>query len=162
MIPYCRWLPVLGFFPLVLYSWIMPITFLLSAQWAALSLRMASVSSLLKPQAVNRPRFTMRNQTFFVSGKQSAVLFRGWPTMHCLCALRYTSAHTHKHHPHASVTSWKIIWLWETCIFGKQNDDSQRRKYFCNERHMMQLVISEYSAFFLVSILVFCLSDSDK
>lgn len=77
----------------------MRITFLLSAQWAALSLRMASVSSLLKPQAVNRPGFTMRNQTSFVSGKQSAVLFRVWPTMRFLCALRGTRAPAYAHEP---------------------------------------------------------------
>lgn len=85
--------------PMALYSWIMRITFLLSAQRAALSLRKASVSSLLKPQAVNRPWFTMRNQTFFVSGKQSAVLFWVWPTMCFLCS-RCLWVHTCVLHAH--------------------------------------------------------------
>lgn len=77
----------------------MRITFLLSAQRAALSLRRASVTSLLKPQAVNRPWFSMRNQTFFVSGKQSAVLFRVWPTMRFLCTVWYTSVYSYTHTP---------------------------------------------------------------
>lgn len=88
----------------------------MSAQLAALplSLRMASVSSLLKPQAVNRSCFTMRNQTFFVSGKQSAVLFRVWPTMRFLCfcgtqAHTEPSAltHTHKTPPLLLFVTWK-------------------------------------------------------
>lgn len=85
---------VLYFSHLALYSLIMRIT-LLSAQWAALSLRMASVPRLLKPQAVNRPCFTMRNQTSFVSRKQSAVLFWVWPTMRFLCVHCSTQAYTH-------------------------------------------------------------------
>ena len=133
-------------FPLALYSRIMPITFLLSAQWAALSLRKASVSSLLKPQAVNRPCFTMRNQTFFVSGKQSAVLFRVRPTMHFLCALRYTSAHTYARtciNTHTPTTptylSRRRRFGFGEYIFLEDKMTTVKQENPCSERHLMQL-----------------------
>lgn len=146
---------------LALSSWMMPITFLLSAQWAALSLRTASVSSLLKPQAPNHPRFTMRNQTFFVSGKQSAVLCRIWPTMRFLCALPYTSARAHIHKRHPPLLSYVVEdnlaleemyfwilnwWRWNNSIFlqwqthaSSQTSDPMSGVIFFSSVHIVVL-----------------------
>lgn len=90
------------------------------------------------PQAVNRPRFTMRNQTSFVSGKQSAVLFRIRPTIRFLCALQYagrTHARTHRLLCHVEDSlALGNAYFWKT-MTGKQRD------LYCGEARDASLLV---------------------
>lgn len=72
----------------------MQICFLSPVQRAAPAHKGASVSSLLKPPAVNQPWCTRKNLTFLVTDKHTAVLCLDRPTIRFLWVRLFTNVHT--------------------------------------------------------------------